>query len=116
MRDKSIISPLEQFSPGRVKDVVEMFQLLNQDKITPKEFMNCFFAADNMELRSRQRFWGTEAGWSLSLGVLLSMRHAVCKQNGGAESWNEFILNEVSFKHFWPISDSVLYNFSLKCW
>ncbi|KAH9809152.1 hypothetical protein DFH28DRAFT_906325 [Melampsora americana] len=94
MRDKSIVHPVQTFYPGRVTDVVEVCKILHQKGITPKEFMNCSFAADNGELRYRRRIWGTDEGWPSSVEVMLSMRQAVCEQKGGDQLWNDFILDE----------------------
>ncbi|EGG11610.1 uncharacterized protein MELLADRAFT_91039 [Melampsora larici-populina 98AG31] len=92
MRDKSMIHPVEKFHPGRVKQVLDVCQLINNQGITPKKFMQCYFLSD--KLASKRRIWGTEGGWPSSRNVILSIRKTICQQSGGDQMWNDFILDE----------------------
>ncbi|KAH9807753.1 hypothetical protein DFH28DRAFT_912870 [Melampsora americana] len=74
MRDNTIVHPVEKFYPGLLNDTIEVCKLLKQKDISPKNFMRCYFLADNKYLKYKRRKWGIDKGWPSSLKVIFALR------------------------------------------
>ncbi|KAH9807657.1 hypothetical protein DFH28DRAFT_1138510 [Melampsora americana] len=89
-----MVHPVEKFYPGLLNDTIEVCKLLKEKDVSPKNFMRCYFLADNEYLKYKRRKWGIDEGWPSSLKVIFALRKTVCEQKGGDEKWNDFIFDE----------------------
>jgi hypothetical protein len=71
-------------------------KMLQEFKMTPKEFLHEFLTSKDEELASRRRFWATPKGWDSTLTLLATIRNRFMATAKGKAKWESFIVDEVS--------------------
>ena len=72
-----------------------IFKLIESFNMTPKSFLAAFLDQSMDSVAYRRGFWGTEAGWSSTWNLLLSIRWLLFEHLGGKAYWEDFILSQV---------------------
>ncbi|PLW24716.1 hypothetical protein PCANC_27533 [Puccinia coronata f. sp. avenae] len=68
--------------------------MLQEFKMTPKEFLHEFLTSKDEELASRRRFWATPKGWDSTLTLLATIRNRFMATAKGKAKWESFIVDE----------------------
>ncbi|KAH9824040.1 hypothetical protein DFH28DRAFT_879217 [Melampsora americana] len=74
MRDNTMVPPVEKFYSGLLNGTIEVCKLLKEKDVSPKNFMRCYFLAENKYLKYKQRKWGIDEGWPSFLELIFALR------------------------------------------
>jgi hypothetical protein len=71
-------------------------------EFNPKSFIAAFLDSQGYNMSFRQRFWGTDYGWSSTKQLLASLQQVICAHMKGKAHWENFILTQVDT--LWPFN------------